>query len=114
MTPLQLFANLQRVLLVWIAACALFFFAGCSPQVGDECLTSQECDPGAICDTSAPGGYCTVTPCQANECPEESVCVEFESKETFCMLRCSSNGDCRDGYTCRSDRGPTKFCYVDS
>lgn len=29
------------------------------------------------------------------------------------MARCSSQGDCRrdDGFVCRDDRGPVRFCY---
>ena len=47
--------------------------------------------------------------CQAGTCPDEAVCVKFRPcqerlAETFCMLKCSDNGDCRssDGYRCTS------------
>jgi len=91
----------------------LAFGAACTPQVGDACETNQQCNTGAICDTTAPEGYCTLTPCTQNNCPEESACVEFETEETFCMLRCTEDGDCRTGYACRFDRGPIGFCYVE-
>jgi hypothetical protein len=85
---------------------------GCDRLIGDACVTGQECATGAICDTAAPGGYCTQTPCFTNGCPDEAVCVEFEDRTTYCMLRCEADGDCRDGYTCRDDVGPAKFCYI--
>ena len=97
----------------WIAfALALTLTVGCSPQIGDACLTSQECGTAGLCDTSSPEGYCTTSPCAPNACPEEAACITFENEQTFCMLRCDSDGDCREGYTCRSDRGPIKFCYT--
>ena len=89
------------------------FLTACSPQIGDACLTSQECGTSGLCDTSSPDGYCTATPCTSNSCSEEAACITFENDQTFCMLRCESSGDCRTNYVCRSDRGPIKFCYVE-
>lgn len=94
------------------ALLALALMTGCSPEVGDSCLTATECGTAGICDTSSPDGYCTITPCSPNSCPQEAVCVEFENSETYCMRRCESNGDCRSGYACRDDIGPVKFCYI--
>ena len=94
-----------------LAACLLVLSA-CSPEIGDSCVTGAECGTGAFCDTTAPEGYCTISPCRKGECPDESVCVEFDGEVTACMLRCSADGDCRDSYRCRSDRGPVDFCYV--
>ncbi len=103
----------RTVLVVMGLVGALLCATGCTPQVGDSCLTSQECGTGALCDTSAPDGYCTVTPCGPDAaCPEESSCVEFENDQPYCMLRCDSDGDCRDGYKCRNDVGSIKFCYI--
>lgn len=101
---------------------SLYFAAGCAPAVGDACETSLQCPAGAICDTSVPDGYCIATNCQLNsDCPEDSVCVEFDRYESFCMLACSSNGDCRSGYTCRpcedgilcGGEASGGFCYVE-
>lgn len=97
-----------------IAVFSVLTLAACAPEVGDECATSAECGTVGFCDTSSPGGYCTQTPCETNSCPDESVCVPFENDQTYCMRRCSNNGDCRSGYTCRDDIGPVKFCYIQS
>ncbi len=109
--PMTLTATLRSSLIV-MALCLSATLAGCSAQVGDACLTSQECGTAGLCDTSSPDGYCTQTPCSPNGCPDEAVCVEFEGDQTFCMLRCEVDGDCRQGYACRADRGPIKFCYI--
>lgn len=83
------------------------------------------------CDNTVKGGYCTIPGCDFSTCPEEAVCVRFftgsfntvcDSKDDctpdelcsiagrcvsrsseirYCMRKCSSNGDCRDGYECR-------------
>ena len=89
------------------------FLAGCAPRVGDSCETSAECPSGAICDVTAPGGYCAIRDCDSESCPDGSVCVEFDH-ETFCLEYCEIDGDCRenDGYVCRTDNGPAGFCYV--
>lgn len=102
-----------RALALSVALLVPIWLVGCTPQVGDACLTAQDCNTGALCDTSAPGGYCTVTPCEVGGCPEESVCVEFEGEQSYCMLKCSGQGDCRSNYTCRDDIGSRKFCYIE-
>lgn len=103
--------------------------AGCSPSIGDECGSSVNCDINGtrICDTTSPGGYCTIRGCDVGTCPaDESVCVAFfpdtpRLTDTFCMATCENNADCRDGYACfrGSDLGAVvrdgdgkKFCAV--
>jgi len=84
-----------------------------------------------IClDSSMKGGYCTVMGCDYSTCPEESACIRFFSgsfanrscddgcsldelcdlnnhcvprtaEVRYCMRKCDSNDDCRDGYECR-------------
>lgn len=85
--------------------------SGCDPQVGDTCETGAECNPGSggICDVSTPEGYCTIADCAPGSCPSEAICVQFDTFTSFCMLACESDGDCRDGLTCRKPEG---FCYV--
>ena len=79
--------------------------AGCAAEVGDECSSNVDCSPNGdrVCDTAAPGGYCTILGCRAGSCPEEAVCVAWgrgvEERE-FCMRTCGSSSDCRDGYQC--------------
>jgi len=48
-----------------------------------------------------------------NDCTDESACIRFDRFETFCLLRCDSDSDCRSGYVCRQDIGTTSFCYVE-
>jgi hypothetical protein len=90
----------------------------CNPKIGDDCSTSTDCSSSGTrsCDTKMPGGYCTVFNCEPDSCPGEAACIGFvlsvstllecanpgESRElrTFCMRRCSNDGDCRSGYKC--------------
>jgi hypothetical protein len=55
--------------------------AACGNQIGDECSINSECSPSGdrICDTTSPGGYCTIFGCDFDTCPEDSVCVRFFS-----------------------------------
>jgi hypothetical protein len=78
---------------------------GCTAEIGDECSANVDCSTNGdrACDTSAPGGYCTILDCRANGCPEEAMCVawgEGVAQRTFCMRHCGSDSDCRDGYQC--------------
>jgi hypothetical protein len=101
-----------------LAAFALFIFA-CQPEIGDSCSNASDCSvqDQRTCDTTFPGGYCTVFGCGADTCPEESTCVGFQSvlsiapecsdiavrprlQRTACMRSCSRNSDCRGGYAC--------------
>lgn len=94
---------------------------GCQPSIGDKCILSTDCSLRGerLCDTSQPGGYCTVFNCRANQCPEEAACVMFQPNvpgcsyndrqwqrtgRNFCMVRCDSDGDCRSGYVCADPR----------
>ena len=85
---------------------------GCAPSIGDSCESSAECPSGAICDVTAPGGYCTMDGCDSESCPDGNVCVEFNDEESFCMRYCEADSDCRKTYSCRTDVGPAGFCYV--
>lgn len=83
---------------------------GCGAQVGDECEVQTDCGAGLICEQSLPGGYCTLTDCERDGCPEEGVCIRFATNVSYCMLQCDSSDDCRDGYRCVDDFGSTAFC----
>jgi hypothetical protein len=106
----------------------------CQPEIGDECSNASDCSvqEQRTCDTTYPGGYCTVLGCDANTCPEEAACVAFQSvlsvapecasyqarprlQRTVCMKTCSGNGDCRGGYECvdLSGRNPWGAIVVD-
>lgn len=93
----------RRFLLLLSLGCLLA--AACAPQVGDSCTDALDCavDGTRLCDTTQPSGYCLVSGCRADECPDEAVCVRFgydERARTFCMRHCASEGDCRSAYDC--------------
>jgi len=96
-----------------LVAATIVAASSCAPHVGDSCETSAECPGGAICDVTAPGGYCTIDGCDAESCPDGTVCIAFNAEEEFCMAYCEATADCRRGYVCRTDVGPAGFCYVD-
>jgi hypothetical protein len=99
------------------------WLTGCTPDIGDSCVLSTDCasDGTRVCDTSEPGGYCTVLNCTGNNlgsvCPDNALCVEFfpnvpgcpdsvrsQSRTGIseCRDTCSSDSDCRTDYFCRS------------
>ena len=93
--------------------CLLTLFGvGCAAQVGDACETSTDCGRDLQCDLSQVDGYCTITPCIVNECPDEAVCVTFPDSQPYCVARCDGSDDCRDGYVCVKDypQADAPFC----
>ena len=97
---------------------ALLVAAGCAPKIGNKCTLSTDCSQlgDRLCDTTQPGGYCTIFSCEPDTCPE-AVCVGFDSQidpacgasqgvqaarfeRTFCMKGCDEDSDCRDDYKC--------------
>jgi hypothetical protein len=110
----------------WFVLPLFCLIVGCAPKIGDHCSISTDCSANGdrLCDTTQPGGYCTIFNCEPNSCPEEAVCVAFNEKScpdttpaagdagvansvqsvrfqrTFCMLTCNGDGDCRSGYVC--------------
>ena len=89
--------RLFPVLLAAVAA------AACSPGVGDSCSTNSDCGTSRICDTSQPGGYCTVSPCRDIGCPSEAICVDFGTQQSYCMQQCGPFAFCREGFECIED-----------
>lgn len=103
-----------------LAGALLFCLAGCTPKIGDDCNSSVDCSQlgDRLCDTTQPGGYCTIFNCEPDTCPEdEGPCVAFDYEldpacksaddaewarfeRTFCMKWCDDDSDCRDGYRC--------------
>jgi hypothetical protein len=103
------------------------WLTGCTPSIGDSCALSTDCatDGTRVCDTSEPGGYCTVLNCTGNElgslCPDNAICVEFFPNLQGCPVSvrstsrvaiaecrniCTSDSDCRTDYYCRSPQSP--------
>jgi hypothetical protein len=117
-----LFERLTPLVSVLAFAIAPAALLGCTPAVGDRCTLSTDCSVqgNRVCDTSEPGGYCTLLGCTPNACPDNAACVEFGASvpgcayddyqapsrvgRSMCMKTCGSNSDCResDGYTCAS------------
>ena len=114
----------DRRTLGFLAATLMLIASGCSPDIGASCTTSINCSQmgDRACDTSMPGGYCTVFNCEPDTCPTEAACVAFRQYpsalaackdpsdirmlRTFCMVRCSRNSDCRSGYICADVNAP--------
>ncbi len=103
----------------WLPALlvALAALAGCKPQIGDDCSVSTDCSNvgDRLCDSTQPGGYCTIFNCEPGACPDEAVCIAFKSslskacpdpqgadrlRRTFCMRSCGDDSECRTGYRC--------------
>lgn len=109
-----------RAPLTFSIALVAFGAVACGHNIGDDCKTSVDCSQAGerLCDITQPGGYCTVFNCEPNTCPSEAACVVFDPQlsavaeckatnglsrfaRSFCLFRCDSNGDCRDGYVCQ-------------
>lgn len=107
--------------LAWLAVPLLAgaLALGCTPKIGDECSVSTNCSATGdrLCDTTQPGGYCTLFNCEPGTCPADSVCINFGTtlaagpgctpsqgnspyQRSFCMANCSGTSDCRPGYEC--------------
>jgi hypothetical protein len=95
----------------WLAV--LLVLLGCTPSIGDHCVLSTDCSSRGdrLCDTSQPGGYCTIFSCLGNDCPTESICVLFadavpgcaaddrheppRTGRSMCLKACNTSPDCR-------------------
>lgn len=68
----------MRLFAVLLTSCVVFA-VGCGHEIGDSCAVGTECSPNGdrVCDTSLPGGYCTIIGCEYGSCPDEAVCVRF-------------------------------------
>ena len=57
------------------------------------------------CDPAMPPDACSTSPtncCSLDEiCAVSGQCVPHASEVRYCMRKCNSDGDCRDGYECR-------------
>lgn len=116
---MQLSSEWRAPLLALSTALSAWVLGACAPKIGDGCETSSDCSANGdrLCDPTEPGGYCTIFNCEPGSCPGESVCIAFQARpslasacsdaqessrfrRTFCVAKCSSNGDCRSGYEC--------------
>jgi hypothetical protein len=83
-----------------------------SKGVGDACADFTECAGKAMC-LQWNSGYCTISDCDSyggfsGPCPSGSACVPLADprfsvkKHWVCLKTCQGDGDCRQGYTCKS------------
>jgi hypothetical protein len=62
------------------------------------CGTGQTCSPDHLCTSCS-----QQMDCAADQfCTIGGQCAPSSIEQRFCMLSCSSDGDCRDGYECRT------------
>ncbi|HKA90850.1 MAG TPA: hypothetical protein VKE22_24475 [Haliangiales bacterium] len=85
----------------------------CELNSPDGYCTIRGCDFGtcpseAVCVRFYPGldnapPCATQSACAFDEiCTVANVCASRANEVRFCMLKCSGDGDCRDGYECRT------------
>jgi hypothetical protein len=108
----------MRTALAFVLLALALGLCGCTPGIGSSCVQSTDCSPTGqlLCDTSQPGGYCTVFNCQPDRCPNNAACVitniaplgcpydDRHSPSRFsrvlCLETCNQDSDCRQYYAC--------------
>ena len=88
----------------------------CQSPTPNACNSDADCSNGSVCvaGSDGKGGVCTAP---ANQCFDGSQCGANENcVNGKCTLGCSTNADCRDGFTCNKTTGVcsgvTKACTV--
>ena len=91
----------------------------CLPEgdgpVGSSCGSFVDCGgrENAICapDPGFPAGMCLLdcSPGIGTTCPANTACVAFLALSA-CVPSCTSNADCRAGYTCQNDGTGNQVC----
>ena len=80
--------------------------------VGKACTADNQATVcgGGQCDTSPlnSGGYCTGSCLEDSHCGNAGGCARGLASSTLgtpgtCLLKCTTNADCRDGYSCQVD-----------
>ena len=71
--------EISRLTLGILAAALLGVASGCGRDIGAACTASINCSQmgDRVCDTSMPGGYCSVFSCEPDTCPTEAACIAF-------------------------------------
>ncbi len=96
--------------------------AGCKREIGDECTTAVDCNPNGTrsCDSSQPGGYCTIQGCDETSCPEEAFCIRYFPAKYLTKpcdptpptgpVGCAANEICLDAGLCAPMTAELRYC----
>lgn len=97
------------------SACAVVGIEG--RIVGGACNAVEVCDVASECLTTPdfPAGTCSTSCTKPADCSGSSECIQVNGSG-YCLLNCTVNSDCRDGYSCRpkpqvGDNGTKKVCF---
>jgi hypothetical protein len=87
------------------AVCIRFFptVVGRSPCTDEsQCASDEACTSAGLC-IPADSACNSQADCATDEfCTIPGACAPRSIEQRFCMLSCSSDDDCRDGYECRT------------
>ncbi len=105
--------------------CVTFGFEACNcplPELDTACTSDNQCDAGYLtprCITTAQGGpeggICLALGCimgpnategavgkgDGNGCGPANLCYQADASQTYCIVGCTSNSQCRPDFTCR-------------
>ena len=99
--------------MIWICLLvAATASVACDAVIGDSCSANVDCSSNGdrLCDTSMPGGYCTVEGCSATSCPDGAVCVAFFPPATL-VTPCDPATEDRLGSDAATDDcAPSELC----
>jgi len=89
-----------------------FPMMACDDEIGDSCSQNADCSSSGnrLCDTSMPGGYCTVEGCSADSCPGGSVCIAFFPVAALSVPCNPETEDRLGGNLATDDCLPTEIC----
>jgi len=76
-----------------------------------NCTDNSDCVDGAVCFDKGNASYCFPPP--KGYCTEDANCTSanFECLDNFCKpITCSSDGDCVDGFVCKTLRDGSMRC----
>ena len=116
------FDSLARLFLILTVTVAAAAGAGCSRKIGDECTTAADCDPSGTraCDSSQPGGYCTIQGCDETSCPDEAACIRYFPAQFLTKAcdplavptGCDADEFCLDAGVCAPSSQELRYCAL--
>jgi len=100
-------------LAVGLAACSVS--SDVSRELGARCDSHDECAELCLGAPEFPGGYCTVSCTERNDCPGGAACVDID--QGVCLQECEETSDCAflgSGWVCAEQAalpdGVVKVC----